>query len=353
MYDFGEIDRHVLNKENVMRLVPEDRLWRHYLGFDFEVGKTYKSPLRTDPTPSFSIFRARRLGDKIMARDHGGQFAGDIIDYICFTERVDFYTALIKINEDFGLGLRYTKVSREGVPRFREHKVNPSEVPRIEAAKKISGVIYEIVERPYLASDIGYWISYGITRHTLNQYGVRCVGVLYCNGMCCYTYQYDNPCYEYPFPSGNRKYYWPFAQEKSKKFRGNIDNEKDMQGYYQTRMSKHEESNLLVITKSMKDVMLLHQYGVDAIAIHGENHRFNNDFIRHMKKYNKRVISLYDNDETGKRGAEYLCVNHQIEPYFITEESAKDITDLYKKDKKKADEFVMRLINTTTNTCVL
>lgn len=348
MYDFTEIGGRELNRKNVLRLVSEDRLWRHYLGFSFVIGKTYKSPLRTDPTPSFSIYE-NALG-KIKAFDHGGGFAGDIIDYLQFTEHIDFYSALVKINNDFDLGLSY---KRDRTMTFTEHKATTIDV---RTSPKRTGVMYECVQRTALEADLGYWASYGITRGTLNLYGVRCVGLLRCNGVCCYTYQTENPCYMYPFPSGNAKYYWPYA-DKASKFRGNIDNGKDIQGYHQCRMDKSNPGELLVLTKSLKDVMLFREYGIEAIAIHGETHKFNKDFIRHIRERYKVIVSLYDRDKSGMTGAKYLWKEYGVIPLFTPKGTGKDLTDMFKKEgKMKVDEFVegriRRLTQPTRQQCV-
>lgn len=337
MYCFGETGEE-LTKEGIFKAVRDEVLWRHYLGFDFEIGKTYKSPLRTDPSPSFSIFYASRL-QKIMARDHGGTFRGDIIDYICASERIDFYSALVKINSDFKLG--FIPKSTKIMP-FREQVVRPGSVPRISIPKKVLSVVYESTHRPPLQSDIDYWMSYGISRDILTLYSVGFVSVLYCNGMCCYTYQVGDPCYEYPFPSGNRKYYRPFAI-KADKFRGNITNNSDVQGYWQCRVKEDYEGKMLVLTKSMKDVMLLRQYDIDSMAIHGETQKFNTEFIRHLGRHYPRIVSLYDRDKSGVCGARYLWKEYGISPYFTPKGSAKDLTDLYKKDKMKADELVRKI----------
>lgn len=350
-YGFGKVIDRGLDKADILRLVPEERLWRHYLGFDFEVGKTYKSPLRTDPGPSFSIFKSKYLGDKIMAKDHGGSFVGDIFDYIQFTEHVDFYNALVKINLDFGLGFPYNK---ERQMKFREHKANTKvTTTRVSTPKKSTPIIYESVHRPALQADLDYWGSFGISRATLNLYRVRCVGVLYCNGMCVYTNTPGDPCYEYYFPSGNRKYYRPFAQ-RMYKFRGNIDNLSDIQGFYQCSVAapkvERKVGELLVLTKSLKDIMLFREYGIDAVAIHGETQKFDARFMAKLKRWYKKVVCVYDRDKGGMCGAKYLWKEYGVDWLFIR--GAKDITDLYKKDKTKADEFIDKLRQQQTTTCV-
>lgn len=336
MYSFEATGDSELSRDNIMRRVSEDILWRHYLGFNFTVGRTYKSPLREDPIPSFSIFEARRMGGKIMAKDHGGTFSGDVFDYVMFTERLDFYSAMVKVNNDFGLGLSY-KIDKVQANIPYRRAVNVQVAPL-----RTPGIIYEVEHRPPTQLDIDHWLGFGITRNILRLYEVYCVNVLWCNGQCCYTYDPGNPCYQYRFRSGNSKFYWPLAA-KGYKFRGNIDNDIDIQGYYQCSMDKENKGELLVLTKSLKDVMLLREYGIDAVAIHGENHRFNKDFMRHIKERYHRIVSLYDRDASGMKGARYLWKEFGIGWVFIPKGSGKDITDFYKlKGREKVDEFVQQ-----------
>lgn len=100
----------------------------------------------------------------------------------------------------------------------------------------------------------------------------------------------------------------------------------------------------------MKDVMLLRELGYDSMAIHGENHKFNEDFIRHIKKYRTNIISLYDRDNAGILGAKYLWKNYKIKPYFIPKKyNTKDISDLYKeKGKEIVEEFLKNILLNNT-----
>lgn len=335
MRDLGDIIDKQLTKANILRLISEEQLWRYYFG-NFDLNRTYISPLRDDSMPSFSIFWASRMG-KILGKDHNGSFLGDIFDFVGAKYKVEFTGSLIRVNNDLSLGLDNCGCISDYTPNTRAP---------ITTMPRIHRVIYESILRPPLEEDIVYWNSYGITKHTLNLYGVRPVGVLYCNGMCCYTYTQGDPCCEYKFPSGNRKYYRPFAS-KELKFRGNIDNDKDIQGYYKIREKKWIKldewcnGEIIVLTKSMKDIMLLHEYNIDSMAIHGEQHKFKDDFIRHIKERYKKVVSLYDRDRSGMNGARRLWREYKIEPLFI--KGAKDITDLYKKDKQKAEEFIIKI----------
>jgi len=87
------------------------------------------------------------------------------------------------------------------------------------------------------------------------------------------------------------------------------------------------------------------------MAINGENHHFDRDFIRHIKKYCTKIYSLYDKDEAGKRGAEYLeneySIPQLILPDFKCEKKKiKDITDAWLYcNKQEVQEFIKMIKN--------
>lgn len=342
MYDFGNTNAKWLSVSNIYAIVPQEVLWRHYYG-NFRVGRTYSSPFRVDPTPSFSIYER---GNKIMAKDHGGDFSGDVIDFVMKKHNLDCHSAQVKINEDFELGLQY-------VPRVIRPFTPQPAVRRqvLHEERRESTVNYEWWKRAAEPEDIEFWSASGITRDTLNLYRVFPLGLLRCNGEVCYTYQFGNPGYVYNFPSGHIKMYWPF-EERHRKFRGNIDNNKDIQGYYKyidgrwSGMTEWCNGQLLILTKSLKDVMLLHEYGIDSVAIHGEGHKFNPDFLtRHAKSRYKVIASLYDRDAAGMKGAAQLWREYGIIPLFVPKGCGKDITDMRKeKGEERTSEFVDKSI---------
>ena len=332
--NFDKVGVGELTTHKILSLISEQRLWLHYSGINPQCPRSYKSPLRVDPVPSFSMHRGSN--GKIQGKDHGGTFMGDIFDYIQFVHKITFKDALVKVNRDFNLGL--SEIVQIG--GYNAHS-RPIECPScLPIVRPLS--IYQSDIRRSNWADIEYWLSYGITADTLTKYDVNCVNVLYYNGLCVYTYQPSDPCYRYMFFSGNSKYYRPWAP-KYLKFRGNIDNSIDVQGYKQLNIKKGiYEGGTIVLTKSLKDVMLLSEYKIHAVAIHGEQHTFNNLFIEHLKRHYTKLYSLYDPDEAGMNGARVLYELYDIEPRFPI--GAKDITDMYKEGRlKEVKELIKTL----------
>lgn len=345
MYSFEGLE-YELSAERILRLKPDWALWRHYLGCDYELGRSIRAPYRIDRSPSFCL-TYNMLTGKIIGRDYGkGGFHGDIFDYVQMIYKLDFYSALIRVNLDFGLGLRYSS-------SYKESKgVTKADLEALEAFQakydqQISRVQY--CPRYFEEEDIHYWTQYGISSATLFAYHVHAAQKVWLNDRLLYTYKQGDPCYVYFFPKTpyraetRAKCYWPARPQR--RFITNASNDAEVQGYDQCGISEHKAGELLVLTKSMKDCMVFHEFGIDAMAPHGESQKLNADFVRHLRKYYKRIISLYDRDATGLKGARYLWKEYEIPPGFINKKyKCKDVSDLFKAHGKQVtSNFIFEL----------
>lgn len=327
-----------LTVPNILKKVSEIVLWRYYIGSVFEIGKPFNAPYRSDNNASFAL--RYDIRGRLMFKDFGrsGMY-GDIFNYIQSTRNVTFLESLEIVNEDFGLNLinRTNKIVLKQGEKVVKRKISEREIQELlKFEKKFketqSQILIQAVVRKWEKEDYRYWNNYGITKETLDKYYVYPASKIFKNKNLIYSYTKSNPCYVYYFQKSNHvKCYFPFSQDRSKRFFGNVNNLQDIQGYYQCDIKGgKKEDKLLILTKSMKDVMLLREFEIDAVALHGENHKFEADFIRHIKKYYGRIISLYDRDKAGILGAKRLWKEHNIEPFFIQKKwYCKDISDLF------------------------
>lgn len=324
-----------LTISNILKKVPEITIWRYYIGMNWEISKPFMAPYRPDTTPSFNLYYDSR--GRLMFKDFGRAGAsGDIFNYLQMVERISFIEALEKVNRDFKLDLVNMSTKIVVVNNQADNKKDSKIDDLLKFEKKVketqSAVDIFTVTRKWEKSDIDRWLSWGISQKTLNLYQTHCALEVYKNGILEYTYSEDNPCYVYWFPkTKHTKCYFPLS--KTKRFFGNINNLADIQGYYQCDVKNTKKKigrRILILTKAMKDVMFFREMGYDAMAIHGENHRFSADFIRHLKKYYDIIVSVYDRDRAGMLGAKSLWKEHKIKPFFINKKwKQKDITDMY------------------------
>ena len=92
------------------------------------------------------------------------------------------------------------------------------------------------------------------------------------------------------------------------------------------------QGKLLVITKSLKDVMVLHELGIPAICPNSESTNIPNGML---KEY---IVSFYDYDNAGIQAALKLDI-----PYMFLFKS-KDLSDYYKKHGKLSSYRMLKRI---------
>ncbi len=327
LIDFNNTTDIVINLENILKIVNEESVYRYYYPGKFYIG-LHKSPFRNDRKSSFSIYITR---GRIKWRDHSTGERGDCVDLVMKVTGLTQHESLERIYLDL--------IKNTSVKRTRIESITP-EIDLSINSKPYADI--KIVNRVSSYQDDLYWLRYNITRDIRDSYYTGVADKVYLNNKLWATYSNHNPIYYYYFPDTDHlKIYRPF--EKNSKWLGNVDNNQDIQGYYQCDI-KNREIGLLVLTKSMKDVMFLRSFGIDAMAINGENHEFNADFIRHLRKYCKNIVSLYDNDKAGVLAALKLWRTHHIPAIFIPRRwESKDTTDLWIDNKPKCILFINKL----------
>lgn len=344
-----------LTINNILKRVSEIILWRHYIGSNFKIKKIFSAPYRTDNKNSFLLSYDSR--GRLMFKDFGrpGMY-GDIFNYLQIVYNISFIESLEKVNEDFNLGLinKTNKIVLKDKLKKIKKEVDKEEIEKLlKFEKKFketeNQILIQAVTRKWEEEDLKYWRKFGISKETLDKYFVYPANKVFKNKHLIYIYNSKNPCYIYYFPNSKHvKCYLPFNPDKSKRFFGNVNNLQDIQGYYQCNIKDGDKENkLLILTKSMKDVMLLREFGFDAVALHGENHRFEDDFIRHIKKYYGKIVSLYDRDKAGILGAKRLWKEHNIKAFFIHKKwHCKDISDMYMTyERDIVKDFLVNLKN--------
>lgn len=128
-----------------------------------------------------------------------------------------------------------------------------------------------------------------------------------------YAYKVDNKF----------KIYRPLAS-KYTKWRSNLTNE-DVQGL--SELPK-EGGSILIITKSLKDVMVLHEMGFNAIAAASETTFIPEDILATLSTKWSKILILYDRDATGMSNARKLSKKYGYDAFFIHKSfKAKDISD--------------------------
>jgi 5S rRNA maturation endonuclease (ribonuclease M5) len=275
-----------------------------YIG-QFKVGMIYNSPFRKDKNPSFGIYYSKRT-KQLLFKDHGTGECGNVIKFVSlFTGKTEYNDILSDIVDKLNI-TNNTKLvsSKQYIP--------PTET------------VIGVVRQEFTDVDINYWKQFNISINTLKKFNVNSIKYYLCNGIVKGTYKRENPMYAYKVYN-NFKIYRPLA-DKYTKWRNNLT-DYDIQGYEQLP----QKGDILFITKSMKDVMCLHEMGYPAVSPSSESTFLPKDVLEQLKTRFKRIIILFDRDVAGVKRSRKLSRETGLEAMFINKKfKAKDISDAVK-----------------------
>lgn len=140
--------------------------------------------------------------------------------------------------------------------------------------------------------------------------------------------------------------YRPLAT-KANKWKSSC-NIKDVQGYLQLP----PKGDIVFITSSLKDIMVLYELGYPSIAFSselipttGDNGKFVESIILQLKSRFKHVILYLDSDETGKTHSKKIEKKYGIDYILNPDNSPKDISDyILKYSRRKTKRMLNKLI---------
>ena len=287
-----ERERNLLNVQNILDRVSDYHIFAYYLGFNFTINIGFSSPFHKDSCPSFCIFRSR--SGSLMYKDFATSDAGDCIRFVEKKLGISFKQALNQININFNLNL----ISKEEFIPVQEVQ-GLKDIIIQEVSKDYVDI--QIQVREWEIEDLTYWGNYGITKDLLSYYRVFPTAYTKMFGQVWSNHNKLNPCYAYLFNTEGQysyKLYKPFEKNKKKKWLTNSNGELVIQGIRQLTYT----SKILIITKSLKDVMVLRTLGFEAIAVQSESNLLSKDFMNYFESKYERIYLLFDFDLGGVKG---------------------------------------------------
>jgi hypothetical protein len=299
------------DKSSVLNLIDEYTLYCFYLDREVEINEITLSPIRTkkvDEKPSFRIFYNRH--GKLYWYDHGlGGKGGDIFDLVKILHSLDsFQDAILKINQDFELGMKGKFVAGKPLETLKPVARDPANIDAI-------------CHPDFSTEALQYWKAYNISREILAEYNVKHVRYILLDGL---FKPADPLCFSYRIGQ-YLKIYQPY--NKDHKFLNNYPSAY-VEGLLQLTLRKDRKNNLLVITKSTKDVMCLRSIGIEAISPKAENTPIPRFLLEKLETEYKHIITFFDPDDAGERArARYPYLGLCLTP----EPEVKDIADYMKK----------------------
>lgn len=296
-----------VTQEMILNCYSEDELFHHYCPNFVNQDEFFKSDLRKEDKPSCRI---TDFGGYLLYKDFGSPEKGvNIWGYIMRKFGVNYRTALDIVARDLGLSANVNAMPTAQSESL-QHKPTAGRT------------IIKIKKRPWLIKDKQYWYEkYGIPRETLEDFCVRPISDYWLNDTHVRSahlgYSYDYYWHNNRFL---RKLYQPFSKTK---WISNIDNT-----VVQGIANIPKTHDLMIIGKSLKDVMCLRLLGYFAVAPNNELGWIPESvWLKFITRYKEMVI-FFDNDESGIASAKRFSYQYGI-PYIIIppEYKEKDISD--------------------------
>ena len=314
-----------ITREYVLEKLSQEQIMEYYLGCKVHLKKRFCSPLRKDNNPSCGFFYNKE-GDLIF-NDFAGYFTGGCFKVVMHMHTCSFGEALAKIADDFGL------LTGDPTPK--------KEYPKVTGQK--SRTVIDVKRRSWEERDRLYWTQYAVSKATLELFRVAPVSTVWVNGSIIYSDRRNDPAYAYSFGHGDYKIYFPLRTNN--RF---VCNCSTVQGSHVFQ----DYSEGVVITKSLKDVMVLHEFGIAAVALQSETVYPDPDYIADLFDLAPVVVTLYDFDRAGVAMANYMRKKFGIEPLFFTngrfgtqDFGGKDISDVVQSRGKEAVQQIVSLVH--------
>lgn len=317
MYGFGE----ELTKENILKKITSYDIFRYYSENFKDIGKSFCSDLpgRTDENPSAQI---NVIKNDLLYRDFGAGKSFRAIDYVMVKKNLSYFEALELINQDFNLGL--------GVYTDRvltSSKVKPVKT-NIVLKEKLPCII-QIKKRDWNEDDYNYWTKrYYIPFETLELFGVVPVSHFWINESV-FVADRNAYCYNFYWKEDNSMFYRKIYQPYSKKLKWVSNGGYVVQG----EGVLPYKGNLLIVTKSLKDVIVLYNLGFTSVAPTSESSFLPNQYFLKQGERFSRIVIFFDTDATGLKKAKEFSEKFGVEyKYIPLEYKAKDISDFIEKN---------------------
>lgn len=333
IYNFNLLKE--LTGEEILERISEEDIYNYYLGITIRPNKLHKCCFHNDKTPSLGFYKSSKY---LNFNCFGCNQNGNVFNFVSKLFNVNYYQSLKIISNDFNL-IKDKKIIKK-----------PDKIISSSSFENLNKVKIYPTFRPYNKIDYDYWNRYYLSLDFIYNYNLRsCKTVYYHNSLGEYR-QYcidskSNPVYCYT-QSNHHSIYRPLNENKIGKWFKNIDNW-DIQGIE----NLPESGDLLFITSSLKDVMVLRLLGYYAIAPHGEGMHIPDKIMDYLFATWKRIIIFYDNDEAGIKTAIKLSELYNIEYIFIPiEYMNKDISDFIETyDISSGKELMIELLKWMNN----
>lgn len=293
----------------------QETYFEHYLGIPVKKG-LFCSPsiIRKDSKPTCAFYKG--ANGVLKYKDFAGP-TFDFVGAVMYIFECTYYNALRIIANDFGF--IDIENSLKNPPKIQ---YTGTELKETERAK-IQVDIQEFSEK-----ELDWWESFGISKNTLVKFKVFSIKSVFLNGDYHTSSSTSSPIYGYyggETKEGNELWRLYMPTKIKYRFLSNW-NATMIQGAKQLPKS----GDYIVITKSLKDVMALYEFGITAIAPNSENLFLTDAQYAKLKQRFKDIYLLYDRDLPGVKAANKIRKKYKDLRVLLVPK-VKDFTDYVKK----------------------
>lgn len=314
------IEDLILTEEDLKARINPLAFFIHYIveltGEEPEDLSKFPAPYRDDEHSSFGLFE--HYNGELLFKDAAYNKSGDIIEFVKLIYNLNTR------KEAFNLLVKH----------LRENKVEKLQIKEHHKVVKKQPTTIEIVSKPFTPEAFDYWKQYHINKRILKKYNCSFVDMIKMDK------RGKVRLFQPPFAFAYRivdsyQIYQPYNKEF--KFFNSLS-DKYILGFHQLPPT----GDLLIIDKSMKDIMFCDYLKLPAVAPRAEGIMIPDEYLKHLKTRFKRIVVMLDNDEPGIVNANKYP--KEYEKVFL--KSAKDKTDLVLSvGLKKAKKEIFSLLN--------
>ena len=335
--DFNNANIHPITSEFILSKISEFDIFKRYCTNFKEIDVSFFSDLRTTNTPNCRIFIT--FNNELKYRDFKLGETLNCWQYVMQKFNCNYFEALNIVSNDFNLKSGIIYVEPRVITANDEFKLKiTNNTPREKFRLEVNKSSWNI-------KDFEFWNQFGIPFDLLDLGEVHPAKIIQLskgNQRYCYFYKKNNPIYvynEYDIDLNFLGYrvYFPLEQ-KNRKWINNSSG-KAIQGI----KLLPQKGELLILTKSMKDVLTLYGLGYNAISLASETTSLMEYEYNKLISRFDNIVSLYDNDDTGKIYSQNNLDMWNIFCTFIPEYTqCKDVSDLYKKVGKEECKKILK-----------
>ena len=311
-----------ITKDFILSKVNQESIMQHYTGNDVTSKKLVTSCLRSDNHVTVGYYKSK--SGILYMHDFATNEHLDCWNVVMRLYNCSFYKALDIIANDFGLS---------------DTNVVPTKINIIPEIKETESSIIQVQIKDFTDRELEWWKSFGISKKTLKKYHIFSVQHVFLNGELKFTSSEQCPIYGYYFGKDkNKKEFWkiyfPMNKNKGIRFINNLP-KKILQGYHQLP----KNGDLLVITKSMKDLCAMYEFDIPAVSTASESTFISDKQLEEFKSRFKHIIVIFDSDRPGRHNMWLIRKKYpELNYYVLPNTLEKDFTDSIKKigvDKMK------------------